>query len=123
MMNRKNLAIGFVAAVLALAVFLPSGCYYDNEVEQYGVATCDTTAISYSQDILPIINNNCVRCHTPGGEQEGSPFTSYEQIKDYSGPILERVNGIGSIMPPDGAIPACDKLKIEAWVNAGTPNN
>lgn len=122
-MNRKILAFGTIAAALLLSA-IPHGCYYDNEVEQYGVTYCDTVAISYSQDIAPIIQANCIRCHAPGGEQESSPFTTYNELKQYTdGAIVERVNGIGGIMPPDGAISACDKLKIASWVNAGAPNN
>lgn len=107
-----------------LTVFAPTACYYDNEAEQYGATTCDTTAISFSQDVQPIINASCVSCHAPGGEQETTPFTTYDEIKLYtSGAIVERITGVGGIMPPSGAISSCNQLKIQAWVNAGAPNN
>jgi hypothetical protein len=122
-MSKKIFAFGLFFAALLTTAISPTGCYYDNEVEQYGVSNCDTAAISYSRDILPIINANCISCHTPGGQQESTPFTNHTQIKDYSSTIVERVNGEGGIMPPSGAISSCDQLKIEAWVNAGAPNN
>ncbi|MFN0036016.1 MAG: hypothetical protein ACKVUS_13215 [Saprospiraceae bacterium] len=114
-----------LSAIAALAAFAQTSCYYDNEVEQYGTTPCDTVAISYSQDILPIIQANCISCHAPGGEQEGSPFTSYDELKNYTDnrQIVERVNGVGGVMPPTGAISECNQLKIEAWVNAGAPEN
>ena len=123
-MNKKILALGVSIALFAMLA-VPSGCYYDNEVTQYGITPCDTTAISYSQDIQPIIQDNCIRCHAPGGQQESNPFTSYAEVKLYTADrkIVERVNGIGGIMPPSGAISACSQLKIEAWVNAGAPDN
>lgn len=122
-MNNKSIVFAVVFIGMATLISLTGGCYYDNEVDQYGVSTCDTTAVSYNQDILPIINSNCISCHTPGGQQGSSPFTSYDEIKNYSASMVERVNGVGGIMPPTGTIPSCDKLKIEAWVKAGAPNN
>lgn len=118
----KQLLFAGLAALLTIFLAQTS-CYYDNEAEQYGVTTCDTVAVSYSQDILPIITANCISCHTPGGQQESSPFTSYEQIRDYSAAMVERVNGIGGVMPPSGAMSECNQNKIEAWVNAGALNN
>jgi uncharacterized membrane protein len=113
-----------VLAFTLLTIFASTSCYYDNEAEQYGVTTCDTVAISFSQDIQPIINASCVSCHAPGKEQESTPFTTYEEIKLYSdGAIVERITGIGGIMPPSGAISSCNQLKIQAWVNAGALNN
>lgn len=113
-----------VFAFALLAIGAQTSCYYDNEVEQYGTTVCDTVALSFSQDIQPIINASCITCHAPGGEQESTPFTTYEEIKLYTdGALVERIQGIGGIMPPSGAISSCNQLKIAAWVNAGAPNN
>jgi len=115
-----------VSIFAALALFTQTACYYDNEVEQYGVTTCDTVAISYSADILPIIQANCTSCHAPGKIQSTSPFDSYDGLKLYTlnREIVDRVNGNGvNLMPPSGAISDCNQQKIAAWVNAGAPNN
>lgn len=119
----------FIFSILifaALAVFTQTSCYYDNEVEQFGVMQCDTVGISYIADIKPIIDANCRSCHTPGGQQESSPFDTYEQLKQYTTDqiITDRVYGNGvALMPPTGALSDCAQLKIRAWVNAGAPNN
>ena len=117
----------FAALTFAVLILLTqTACYYDNEVEQYGVPVCDTVAMSYSADILPIIQNNCISCHAPGGQQEFTPFDTYDGLKIYTlnREIVDRVNGNGvNLMPPTGAISECDQLKLEAWVNAGAPNN
>lgn len=116
----------FLFAAFSLSfVILASltNCFYDNEQEQYGIAQCDTTAMSFSADIKPIIEANCVSCHTPGGQEEVSPFNDYDGVVSYSDQIVERVKGVGSIMPPTGKLPACDQQKIESWVKAGAPNN
>jgi|688.fasta_scaffold278096_3 hypothetical protein len=112
-----------VLAFAFLMVLSQNACYYDNEVEQYGVVSCDTTSISFSQDVLPIINANCISCHVQGGVQSSSPLTNYNEIKGFSDEIKNRVNGIGGIMPPAGPMSECNQSKIEAWVRAGAPNN
>ena len=118
----------FFAAIIfaVLAIFAQSSCYYDNEVEQYGVTVCDTVGISYIADVKPIVDANCISCHAPGGQQESSPFTTYEELKLYTTDrqIVDRVYGSGAaIMPPSGAVSDCAQLKIKAWVDAGAPNN
>lgn len=114
----------FAALTLtAVTLFSLTNCFYDNEQDQYGITQCDTTAMSFSLDIKPIIEANCVSCHTPGGERESTPFNDYDGIVSYADQVAERVKGVGSIMPPSGAIPVCDQQKIESWVKAGAPNN
>ncbi len=115
-----------VSVIAALAVFTQTSCYYDNEVEQYGVTICDTLGISYSADIQPIIQANCITCHGPGGVQEFAPFDTYEGLKIFTlnREIVDRVYGNGvNRMPPTGALSDCNQLKIAAWVNAGAPKN
>lgn len=112
--------------LLSLTYFTQTACYYDNEVEQYGVTVCDTTALSYNLHIKPIIDANCTTCHIAGGQQSFSPLDTYEGLNQYTlnRDIVNRVKGDGvALMPPAGALSKCDQQKIEAWVNAGAPNN
>lgn len=132
----------FLLAILPL-IWTTNSCKTANEVELY---PCDTTDISYQNDILPIIETKCYKCHSDanaplfaknaGGfpvELEGyaklSPWatsspggssTSYllGNIKhDLSDPEF-------SPMPKgDPKLPQCEIDKIEAWINKGVPNN
>jgi hypothetical protein len=116
----------FAALTLLCIATLPqTACYYDNEKDLYGDGSCDTTAISYTTDIRPVLDANCVSCHAPGGEQEGAPLVTYENVKQYADTrdIVDRTNGTGSLMPPSGKMSNCNIAIIEAWVNAGAPNN
>lgn len=115
-----------LSAFFLLVISTQTSCYYDNEVEQYGVTVCDTTAISYSADIKPIIDRNCISCHTPGGQQSTSPLNTHAQLNAFSAnsELMNRIRGIGvSLMPPTAPLTNCDQQKIEAWVRAGSPNN
>ena len=114
----------FASFLLALTATLSqSACYYDNEVDQYGVTECDTTAVSYAIDIAPIIQQNCVACHQPGGSQETSAMDTYDNLVNFAVSAVDRVNGRGNLMPPSGKMTSCNIALLEAWVNAGMPNN
>ena len=104
-----------------------TGCYYDKEEELYPMSQqeCDTTNISYSTDIEPIIANNCATsgCHQAGGNGNGI-FTNYAGLKAKvdNGSLHNRVVVVRD-MPPNSSLPECQVDKIDAWINAGAPNN
>ncbi len=43
-MKKTIIAFG-VFACLLFSFGIPSGCYYDNEEDLYGIVTCDTTTL------------------------------------------------------------------------------
>ncbi len=89
-------------------------------------ADCDTTEYTFSADIWPIVQLNCVGCHGTVDPQSGVTLLDYDDVKfrvDNSS-IPGVING-GSypIMPPTNTLMDCDKIKIINWVNSGAPNN
>lgn len=87
-------------------------------------SACDTTAISYAADIRPIITSTCAAgssCH--GSGSSNGNYNSFSELKNDAddGSVRQRVL-ISRNMPP-GGMSNCNRLKIEAWLNAGAPNN
>lgn len=123
----KKIAFAALVLMLGLGVITQSACYYDNEQELYGVVpgACDTTGIKYSTYIKPLMDLKCTSCHAIGASQESSPMETYDNLKVYvdSGTFLSRINAATNYMPASGQLPECDRKKIEAWINAGAPNN
>ncbi len=89
---------------------------------------CQTDNRSWVQHIRPIIQNNCVGCHSGANPGGGLNFSTH------AGVVASIGNGrlIGSInhqagykaMPQGGAkLPDCSIQQIQSWVNAGAPNN
>lgn len=115
-MKQTSLIILFISITL-------SGCYFDNEEELYGIPTCDTTNVSFTADIQPIINANCVSCHTAGGSAPGD-FTTYVGIKSKvdNGSFNNRVL-VQKNMPPSGPLSTCEQTKIQKWIDNGALNN
>lgn len=124
---KKTLLIFGSLLALFLLLALPSGCYYDNEQDLYGIDpnACDTTLVKYSTVIKPLIERNCLSCHAPGGVQESSPLNTYEAVKFYAtnNLLVQRTNDATTPMPQSGLLPLCDRDKIRAWVNRGAPND
>lgn len=121
--NRKGLFLSAIALVMTL-----SSCYYDVEEELYPNYGCDLTNISYSADIVPIMNRYCYSCHSVAANQGNIILEGYDQMVRY----INDGSLIGSIkhesgwipMPEDAPkMPDCDIMKITEWVNAGNFNN
>ena len=123
----KQLPFAVILLMLISALMIQPACYYDNEEELYGTTTnvCDTVGMSYAIDIQPIIQNNCISCHSTTGVQSSSPFELYADVKFYAdnGQLVTRTNDALSPMPQTGLMSECNRLKLRAWVNAGAPNN
>lgn len=115
-----------VAIVIALTMH---SCYYDNVEDLYPNApACDTTNVTYSGTIWPIINDNCTSCHSGGFPSGNISLSNYNEIATAAnnGSLLGAIrheDGWSPMPKSGGMLPGCDIKQIETWVNAGTPDN
>jgi uncharacterized membrane protein len=128
-MTRITLVFGTLS-ILFIALLAPTGCYYDNEEDLYGNTTvpCDTANMRFSVEIKSILETKCYKCHEGASPSSGIAFDTYDALKDYvtDGKLVDRTTDASAPMPPlseGGLMPKCDQQKIQAWVNAGAPNN
>ena len=118
---------------LLLFALIPGGCYYDNEEDLYGDAECDTTNVTYSADIWPVISDNCVSCHSGGAPSGNISLENYDQIKAQAvipagqpGSLYGAISHDpgNSAMPKSGAkLSECSIAKIKKWIDDGALNN
>jgi hypothetical protein len=119
--------LSFCLAQLLFATLL-SGCYYNSEEELYPAHGCATGSVTYSGDVLPIIINNCYKCHDAATNTANITLEGYANLKKFvnSGQFLGVIKhqpGF-SFMPKDEPqLIECDIAKIEAWVLSGAPEN
>lgn len=117
--------INALTIATGLMISLLSACYYDKEDLLYGDLQCDTTNVSFSQEILPIIQNSCAitGCHVQGGSGNGI-FENYIQIKSKvdNGSFAQRVL-VQQDMPPSGSLSNCQIEHLMQWINDGALNN
>jgi mono/diheme cytochrome c family protein len=122
----KNLLLlGLTAAIL---IGLAPGCKYDSEEDLYPNTSCDTTAVSYSSTILPILQNQCLGCHSANANSGSVNLEGYDQVKIYvdNGKLLGSIqHGSGySPMPKDQPqLEPCTINRVASWINAGALNN
>lgn len=124
----------FLLLTFALMPFFLTGCYYDKEELLYPVSNvCDTTSVSYSLMVEPIVKSNCYTCHSNAVAQTAGAGISLEGHANFSGFVTNNttkfLNAVkhepgASPMPKGGnKLPNCDISKIEAWINQGAQNN
>ncbi len=85
---------------------------------------CDTTNVTYTSTILPIINSSCLGCHSAVSPSGGISFSSYSDIHTNINALWTSINpGAVNIMPPSGSLSACKIKQIKIWKDAGSPQN
>jgi hypothetical protein len=117
-------------ALALCATFFLWACTYHNEEELYGdlAGNCNTSAVSYATDVLPLLQSNCYVCHSQAASQGGINLESYSRVKAFAenGRLLGSVSHAAgfSPMPKNGAkLPLCEINKIRSWIDAGMPEN
>lgn len=113
--------VGFIALIAGL-----NSCYYDKSESLYGVTKCDTTTVTYSGLVSPIIQRDCAGCHTGSGASAGIQLYDYNSVKNYMTNNKSRLlgsikwDGSASNMPKGGnKWSTCNINTLEAWVNQG----
>ncbi|MDP4289627.1 MAG: hypothetical protein Q8908_00945 [Bacteroidota bacterium] len=88
--------------------------------------TCDTTTVTYSGTVAPILTTNCTGCHSSSGTSS-TKLDSYTGVKAAvtAGRIMGAIQHLtGYIaMPPGSSLSACDIGKMKAWIYRGALNN
>jgi len=110
---------------------LLGSCYQKNREQLFTKdpnVECDTTNLSFKDDIKPIIDSKCATsgCHAEK-LPSGYNFDTYEGVTLLipSGRFMASINHTGpKPMPKDlPKLDECTIAKITAWVNAGAPEN
>jgi len=121
----KKIATGVLTTIIL------AGCYNDKYEELYpsGTVVCDTTTITYSKDIIPIMAGKCntAGCHN-NAAATGYDFTTREGIlvAINNGRLKGSISwesGYSSMPKGLPKLAQCDIDKITRWINQGAPDN
>jgi len=108
--------------LIILLAFIASSCYNDKRENlnpqlpaSDNTSTCDTTAVTYTKDIQPILNSSCTGCHGSGSQYPLNTYAAAKAENDKS--ITKTANG----SMPQGSSPLsdCKVNKFRAWKNQG----
>lgn len=115
-----------ILLVPALGFIFPS-CYYDKEETLYPFVKCDTTNVTYSQTLVPIMNANCDVCHVTGNNVNAPILNSWAALKVFAlnGKLMAALNHTGPKPMPSGGsmLDNCSIRKFQKWVSQGAPDN
>jgi len=80
--------------------------------------------VSFNNQVLPIIQNNCLGCHDVGNGT-GYVFTSHANISASANAIWGSMQGSGYQLMPQGGPALNDSLVqlVECWIAQGKLNN
>jgi hypothetical protein len=106
----------FISSIILILV---TSCYNDSEEALFPqLSECDSTQYSFTNDIRPLIVENCNGCHS----SQSPTFNSYTEIKNNADQIY---SDIVSGKMPKGPVRLSDCLtkKFKKWKDNGMPNN
>lgn len=121
MSMKHNISILCIGAMLALG-----GCYYDIEEELYpGGGSCETLNVTFSGTIKPLVQSRCTTPSCHGGAQAPNltADAAIKQIADNGSLKARVIDRISPAMPPGGALPPCEVLQLQKWLDEGAPIN
>jgi hypothetical protein len=100
-----------------LIIFFGFGLFFTNckkkvTTKSYS-PSCNGSTKSYSVDVSPLIQSNCVSCH--------STYGSYAGAKASASSIRSSI--VSGSMPKGSSLSEDQKNTIVCWIDAGMPNN
>jgi cytochrome c5 len=123
-MKRLFISLAFLGLI---SVFFVS-CYYDNAEALYPTLnnSCDTTHVTFSGTIVPILSNNCYSCHSNANSAFGAGIhlQGYADVVANSSKLIVSVKQTGAKpMPPSGKLKDCSIKQFDIWIRNGMLNN
>lgn len=116
---------------LIIVIALLASCYYDNEEALYPSLNtqCDTTNVTFSGTVVPILAGNCLSCHA---NSAAAAFGNNIRLEDFADVQTRAAAVAGSIkqtgnyspMPKNGGkLKDCAIRQFDIWVRQGMPDN
>ena len=97
-----------------------------NNVCNEGYGQCDTSNVTYTAYIQPLVANKCLGCHSNNNPGGGIKLTNLAEVKasvqtgKFYGSIAWEAGYIA--MPQNGIqLSTCQTNKVKAWIDAGMP--
>jgi len=109
--------------ILGASMASTTSCTKDRTPVENIDPNCSDT-ISFSQDIQPLFNDNCLSCHDVGNST-GYTFTNHAEISDKANQALGAMRAEGFQLMPQGGPALNDTLisLFQCWIQNGKQNN
>lgn len=123
--NMKKRGLFLIVSCVSFCIL--HACTYRKESDliKPGKEICDTSSVSFSASIKPILDTHCTSCHREGGTGPGN-FNDFTTFQSYvnSGQIRNRVID-QKTMPPSSNpdLSDCELTALDKWIKEGALNN
>ena len=86
--------------------------------------TCNGT-VSFANDVLPVIQQNCTGCHDVGNAAGGYALSNHANVSAHASAVLGSMRNSGYQLMPQGgpALPDSTIQLIECWIYQGKLDN
>ena len=121
---------GFLSLLLIICL---TTCYYDNEENLYPELgpNCDLKIVTYTLTVKPILQSNCLSCHSNAAAAAsggGIRLENYTDLKTYvtNGKFYGSVShsaGYSAMPKGGGMLDNCSLQKLKKWIDDGALNN
>lgn len=107
---------------LGSVLFIIQSCYFDKAEELYPNSSCNTSSVTYANDVSKIINAKCASagCHVVGAQLPD--LSDFNKVKSSVDRVKARAI-IDRTMPPGAPLTPCEIDKLNKWINDGAQNN
>lgn len=117
---------------IIIVIAVACSCVYHNEEDDYPQpGSCDTVNVTFSSSVQPVLQQNCLSCHS---NNTASSLGGNIKLEDYQDVKLRADDGslLGTISHesgyssmPRGApkLDDCTISIIEIWINSNSPDN
>ncbi len=123
---KKKFKYILAGSLLLLFVDLTITACTKDKVKPAPIDSTCTDTISFTNDILPIMQNNCTSCHNASNTSGGYDLSNYSGVTQNTGKVYGSIlqDGSASSMP-QGSNKIADSLiqKVNCWINQGAKNN
>jgi len=134
MKNYKlNFSIYLLAFVLILGFQQCSPKSKDITLPDDNPMECEDLNVSFSATVMPIINANCLSCHSGAGANGGIRLENLTEISTQAAispgnygslyGVISHSSGNSPMPKNTSKLSDCDISKIKSWIDAGMPDN
>lgn len=93
-----------------------------------GTSGCDSTQFTYQLHVKPIVDAQCVGCHSGNTPSSNLDLTTHASLAAIAldgslAGVIDHANGFSPMPPTPQPIDPCLRAVLKNWAAAGAPNN
>jgi len=90
-------------------------------IDENSIGDVIIDSVFYDTDIKPLIDANCIGCHSGSNQSAGLDLSTYKLVKFGAefGTLIKRINDPQFPMPSAGLMTADNRGKFDKWVADG----